>query len=75
MNNSRPLDENGVRPNYQNLKTQCFFKLQQYIKKIRINNERYKEQIVKELDAIVEIDLDKDGKKKIISKDKLKDQL
>lgn len=64
-----------IKPNYQNLKTQCYFMLQDYIRQIRIEDESIKEELVEELDAIVEIDIDKDGKKKIIKKEDLKEKL
>lgn len=75
INNSKALQGE----NYQNLKTQCYFKLAE-----KINNEELmvlnydigiKEKIIQELSIIKRKDIDKDGKLKIISKDEMKSLL
>ena len=80
VNNSTPIPgKNWEKPNYQNLKTQCYFKLAEYVNASKINMWCMQgndwEQLCEELDVIVEKDIDKDGKKKIISKDDVKDKL
>jgi phage terminase large subunit len=72
---------NGGKPlngeNYQNLKTQCYFKLAEYINENNIycSNDAYKESITEELDIIAQDNVDSDGKLKIISKEKMKEKL
>lgn len=73
-NNARPLQEE----NYNNLKSQLYFILAQYINegKIGVNEELF--NITTRLELIVELenhkqeDIDKDGKVKITPKDKIK---
>lgn len=64
-----------VKANFENLKTQCYFELQNHIKKIRIYTEVIKEKLTEELDVIVEIDIDKDGKRKSNKKEAIKEQI
>lgn len=73
VNGSKALNDE----NYQNLKTQCYFKLADYINenKIYCVDATYKEQIVEELDLISQKDPDKDGKLKIIPKETIKEKL
>ena len=55
------------------LKTQCYFKLADYVNtwKIRISvqDKELKNKLIEELDIIVEIWLDQDGKTRIIKKE------
>jgi len=64
---------------YQNLKTQCYFKLAELVSKseIGINEENpdVKDLIVEELMCIKQKDMDSDGSLKIISKDEMKEIL
>jgi PBSX family phage terminase large subunit len=79
VNNSRPL----INPitmkdeNYSNLKSQCYYKLAELINasKVYINCENItiKEQIIQELEQIKQFNMDKDGKKQIMPKDKVKE--
>jgi len=80
VNNSRQLESKANKLNYQNLKTQCYFKLAELVNndKIWIDNIFSWEEIdnlTEELDIIVEKDLDKDWKKKIINKDEIKEKI
>lgn len=83
INNAKPISplsasKNDLkRKNYQNLKTQCYFLLGDYVNASQISIARwlYVDEITQELDVIVEIDLDKDGKKRILSKDDVKMKL
>lgn len=77
INNARPVQPkksniSNVR-NFENLKTQCYFKLADYVNtwKIRISIEDsdMKTKLIEELDIIVEIWLDKDWKTQIIRKE------
>jgi len=74
-----------AKENYQNLKTQCCYLLSQYvnnhkmaIQSVNENNEAcledgVREYIVEELEQIKREDMDKDGKLKVVSKDKIKE--
>lgn len=81
INNSSPLESQKQNLNYQNLKTQCYFKLAELTNQNliwfeeNVFTESEKESIIQELDIIVEKDLDKDWKKKIISKDEIKEKI
>lgn len=72
VNNSKAL--NGE--NYQNLKTQCYFKLAELINldKISIFNfsVEQKEKTIQELAMIKRKNIDKDGKLQLISKEEVK---
>jgi len=72
-NNAKPLNDE----NYQNLKTQCYYKLAEKIQ----NNELYisadisslqKKEIIEELEQLKSSDNDSDGKLKIVSKSEIK---
>lgn len=68
-------DRQGIKPIFENLKTQCYFELQKHIRKIRVHDTRRKELIIQELDVMCQIDMDKDGKTKLIQKEKVKEKL
>ena len=55
------------------LKTQCYFKLAEYVNSwkiiISVKDEEYNEKLIEKLDVIVEMWLDKDTKISIIKKD------
>lgn len=65
--------------NYNNLKSQCYFKLSQLVKDNLINfgsqPNHIKERIQKELSAHKIYELDKDGYNKVLPKDKVKSSL
>ena len=73
MNNARPLK----KENYQNLKTQCFYKLADLINKAQIgiecNDVTLKNNIIEELEQVRTKDADKDNKLQIIPKEIIKD--
>jgi len=96
INNASPIQPDKAkknpldRVNFQNLKTQCYFQLQNYIWVIAISLEKVKilwkwssdisveevrKRIIDDLDAIVEVDIDKDWPKRIIDKQSIKDKL
>jgi len=79
VNNSSPLPnpETKENENYNNLKSQCYFKLSELVNKnaIWIRDDKYKEIIIQELEQVKQKDMDKDGKKMVVPKDKVKELL
>jgi len=73
LNGGRPLKNE----NYQNLKTQCYYKLADLINKgqigIECNDITIKNQMIEECEQVRMKDADKDGKLKIIPKETVKD--
>ena len=73
VNNARPLKNE----NYQNLKTQCYYKLADLINKGQVGIDcqdiTIKNQIIEECEQVRMKDADKDGKLKIIPKENVKD--
>lgn len=76
VNNSRSLLVENQVVQYQNLKTQCYFKLAELIQsdKIFINckEQTIIDEITKELEMVKRDKIDSDGKLQIISKEKVK---
>lgn len=80
VNNSTAVDtreagDKNPKPNFANLKTQCYFELANLVKqgKVRIEaNADTKEIIEQELEQIKQADIDKDTKIKLISKETIK---
>lgn len=72
-NNARALKNE----NYQNLKTQCYYKLADLVNKAQIGisctDVNIKENIIQELEQVRMKDADKDNKLQIITKDTVKD--
>ena len=72
VNNARPLK----KENYQNLKTQCYYKLADLINKAQIGIEctdvNVKNNIIEELEQVRMKDADKDNKLQMIPKDTVK---
>lgn len=75
--NSTPLDEPETgRPNYQNLKVQCAYKLADLVNNHELAvtcDEAEKQDIIEELEQIKGKDIDKDGKLKLRGKDETKE--
>lgn len=75
VNNSTPIN----KENYTNLKTQCYYKLAEYINhsKLYFNvpNNQIKEEIIQELEQVRRDKIDKDSKLAIIPKDKIKSNI
>ena len=73
VNNSKPIK----KENYQNLKTQCYYLLAEYINKAKmfIEVETGKEDIIQELEYVKMYDMDKDNKLRILPKDKVKEHI
>ena len=75
-NNARQIEIQGQPNNYQNLKSQCYYKLAELIEKekikvVSISNENF-ETLTQELQVIKQKDIDSDGKLAIIPKDQMK---
>lgn len=79
VNNSSPLPNPETKDpeNYNNLKSQCYFKLAELVNsnQIWIRDEQYKDIIIQELEQVKQKDMDKDGKKMVVPKDKVKELL
>ena len=85
INNSSPISPYWARKvdylkrNFANLKTQCYFELARFVNdnKIRFDcqDSTVKNALIEELDVVVQVDLDKDAKTKIISKEDVKNKL
>lgn len=79
VNNSSPLDnpETGEKENYNNLKSQCYFRLANKINssELFIDDKQYSEFIIEELEQVKQHNMDKDGKKQIVPKDHVKELL
>ena len=73
INGSRCLN----KENYQNLKTQCYYYMSDYINKghvgISTNDIKVKNDIIQELEQVRSYNIDKDGKLQIIPKPQIKD--
>lgn len=77
VNNSSPLENpiNKKKENFDNLKSQCYFKLAEFINdsKLYINADgKQKQLIIEELEQVKQKSVDNDAKKGIIPKDKVK---
>ena len=80
VGNSTPLEENGVKPNFKNLRSQCYYKLADHINKhklaVECKDETIKQIITEELEQIRGANIDNtDQKRSVISKDKIKEVL
>lgn len=77
INNARPRQPKRANistiRNFDMLKTQCYFKLAEYVNtwkiSISVQDIDFKEKLIEELDVIVEIGLDQDSKTRIIKKE------
>lgn len=79
VNNSRPLPNpiTLVDENYANLKSQCYFKLAERINQgglyIECEDPQMKADIIQELEQVKQWNMDKDGKRQVMPKDKVKE--
>jgi phage terminase large subunit len=79
VNNSRPLPNPITMQdeNYANLKSQCYFRLAERINKgglyIQCDDITVKKLIIEELEYVKQHNMDKDGKKQVLPKDKIKE--
>jgi len=74
-----PKTGNPIKPNYANLKSQCYYRLAARINKaglyIEPTTTAIKEFIIQELEQVKQYHMDKDGKKAIIPKDLVKENI
>ena len=87
VNNSRVVDtrtpaqkrNDEPQPNFMNLKTQCAFKMAELVEQSKINTgvltPDHQLKLNEELDQMAEIDIDKDAKTKMTSKEDVKTNL
>jgi phage terminase large subunit len=77
--NSSPLEVAGIKPNYQNLKTQCHYLLADKINNngvfVNCNDPTIQNDITQELEQIKGKNIDKDGKIQMVGKDEVKKNL
>lgn len=86
VNNSKPLaapngpvDDKGnpIIENYDNLKSQCYFRLADRINKnglyLECQNDEVRQWIIEELEQVKQKSLDNDKKKGVVPKDKVKE--
>lgn len=80
VNNSVALEnplKPGLKENYANLKSQCYYRLAERINKdglyIDCKDIGIKAKIIQELEQVKQYNMDKDGKKQILPKDKVKE--
>lgn len=79
VNNSTPLEIDGVKQNYNNLKSQCYFLLAQKINAgeiyVKTDDIEVKNSLIQELEQVKRKDMDKDGKLAVLSKDIVKEKI
>jgi len=79
INNSKPLLVENQIVQYQNLKTQCYFKLAELIQTdqvyIKCQEQTIIDDITKELEMVKRDKIDSDGKLRIISKEMVKQSI
>lgn len=78
VNNSRPVEVPGKdTENFNNLKSQCYFHLAERINKgglfIDCKDESLKQTIIQELEQVKQNNMDKDMKRQVLPKDKVKE--
>lgn len=77
VNNSSPLENpiTRIKENFDNLKSQCYFKLAELVNKSEVYIQadgKQKQLIIEELEQVKQKSVDNDSKKGIIPKDKVK---
>ncbi|MFA5587682.1 MAG: phage terminase large subunit [Mariniphaga sp.] len=79
VNNSAPDDVKGVKQNFTNLKSQCYFLLAEMINKaeiyVKTDDPNIKNDLIQELEQVKRKDVDKDGKLAVIPKDLVKEKI
>lgn len=79
VNNSTPLPnpKDFQKMNYANLKSQCYYMLAEYINRneffVQVQNNEIKDRLTEELEQVKQHNMDKDGKKQVVPKDKVKE--
>tara|TARA_R110000822_G_scaffold30674_1_gene89231 strand:- start:34 stop:951 length:918 start_codon:yes stop_codon:yes gene_type:complete len=76
VNNSSPIDVNGIKENFNNLKTQCSYHIAKMIVKREIgelcDNQDIADIVSEEMEQVKQKDIDKDGKIMLVGKDVVK---
>lgn len=79
VNNSRPMDGSKSRKaeNFNNLKSQCYFNLAEKINKneVFVAQTDYADKLTEELEQVKQHNMDKDGKRMVLPKDKVKENI
>lgn len=79
VNNSSALKIGNKDQNFRNLKSQCYFGISDRINSnqvfFSINNPTDKEAVIEEMQYVKQKNMDKDGKREVISKDEVKSLL
>lgn len=81
LNNGRPIEnKTTLKPeNYNHLKSQCYFNLAERINNkglyIECEDVDIKAKIIQELEMVKQNNMDKDGKKSVLPKDKVKESI
>ncbi len=84
VNGSKPIEEKRLRKGedksqYQNLKTQCYYKLAEAINEhkigARVEDEYLRNAIIEELEWVKSRDMDKEGKLKLVEKSVVKENI
>jgi len=80
VNNSSAIDENGHPVNFKNLRSQCYYKLADYVNthriSIKIDDYDFREKLTEELEQVKGNNIDStEQKRSVISKDKMKEVL
>ncbi len=77
VNNSQPLKVEGKIEQYKNLKAQCYFKLSEMITLglIYIEDQKYRDQIISDLESINRLPITDDGKLALERKVDLKERI
>lgn len=77
--NSTPI-QNQIsleKENYSNLKSQCYYKLAEMVNSntiyVKVHTIETKDMLVEELEQVKQHNMDKDGKKMVVPKDKVKE--
>ena len=78
INNSRQIEDGGVKYNYKNLKAQCYYTLAEWInlRKISVTNDldpELKKRLIEDLEQVKTFNIDKDQSLQILPKDKVKE--
>lgn len=75
--NRTPIDMKGKKQNYNNLKSQCYFRLAEMVNRSEIyidcTDTSVNDKIIEELEVVKQKDVDKDNKMGVIPKDKVKE--